>query len=259
MDKIKRISHEQLKEIVADKRFDFDLMLKDYYVTIILYLLKDIEGLYFKGGTALQKILLDHSRLSEDIDFTVTGNIINIKEEITDILNKSGLFGKITKDKDVEGFIRLIVHYKGFNNKDETVFIDLNKRAKLLLKPEKHEIKHFYKGNIPPFSVFTLAKEEIIAEKMAAAIRRNKPRDHFDLYKIIKANIPINLKLVRKKCKDSGIEFDIIKIFNNAKKLKNRWDEDMLPLISEDISFKEVMTTLSKHFRLKEEKERRKK
>lgn len=255
MDKIKRISYERLKEIVADKGFDFDLMLKDYYVTVILYLLKDIEGIYFKGGTAIQKIILDHSRLSEDVDFTLSEDIGKIKEKIMTIIEESGLFEKITKDKDVEGFTRLVVHYKGFDNKDDVVFIDLNQRAKLLLKPEKHEIKHFYKEDIPSFSVSTLAKEEMIAEKVAAAIDRNKPRDHFDIYRIIKAGIPIDLGIVRKKCR----EFDIIKIFNNAKKLKNRWDEDMAPLISEEVSFKEVMTTLSGYFKLKKEKERRKK
>ena len=44
-------------------------------------------------------------------------------------------------------------------------------------------------------------------------------------------------------------------MFNRAKKLKNRWDEDMIALISEKINFQEVMITLAKHFKLKEEKE----
>lgn len=259
MDKIKRLTDDKFRNIASKLPFNDILLGKDYHITVILYLLKDIEGLHFKGGTAIQKIILDHSRLSEDVDFTVTEDIGKIKEKIASAINESGLFGKITKDKDVEGFTRLIVHYKGFNDEDEAVFIDLNKMAKLLQKPEKHEIKHFYKENIPQFSVSTLAKGEMVAEKMAAAIGRNKPRDHFDLYKIIKAGIPINLDMVRKKCRDSGIEFDIIKIFNNAKKLKNRWDEDMIPLLAEEISFQEVITTLSRHFGLKAEKEKKKK
>ena len=98
-------------------------------------------------------------------------------------------------------------------------------------------------------------KEEMIAEKMAAAIGRNKPRDHYDLYKIIKKGIPINLELVKKKCNSSGVEFNIIKMFNQAKKLKKRWDEDLIPLLSEEITFNEVMKTLAKEFKLKKEKE----
>lgn len=105
----------------------------------------------------------------------------------------------------------------------------------------------------------TVAEEELIAEKIAACIGRNKPRDHFDVYKLIKAGIPINFKLVKKKCHDSGTEFSIIKMFNNANKLKNRWDKDMISLLAEPISFKEVIQFLSKHFKLKEEKKKLKK
>ena len=43
---------------------------------------------------------------------------------------------------------------------------------------------------------------------------------------------------------------------NQAKKLKNRWDEDMQGLLSEQITFQEIITSLAKHFKLKEEKEK---
>lgn len=256
MDEIKRITPDELYEVVSDKGFDYDLMLKDYYLTVILYLIKDVRGLYFKGGTALHKIFLNYARLSEDIDFTLSRDVGETRDEIKDILNKSNMFEKITKDKDVEGFTRLVVHYKGFSDEQGIVFIDLNKRAKLLMKPEKHEIKHFYHDNIPRFSFSTLAKEEMVAEKVIAAIRRNKPRDHYDIYRIIKAGIPVNIKLVKRKCQQSGVEFNIIRMFNKAKKLKRRWDENMLPLLAEEVSFEKVMKTLAKSFSLKEEKEK---
>jgi len=53
---------ERIFEIIANTGFKFDLLLKDYYVTVLLYLLKDETGIYFKGGTALQKILLKYSQ-----------------------------------------------------------------------------------------------------------------------------------------------------------------------------------------------------
>ena len=124
------------------------------------------------------------------------------------------------------------------------------------MKPEKYQITHFYKDIIPDFSLNVLAKEELVAEKVAAAIGRNMPRDHYDIYKIIKAKMHINMELVKEKCRQSNVEFDIIKMFNKAKKLKNRWDEDLLPLLSEEASFQEVMTILARHFKLKEEKDK---
>lgn len=256
MDKIEKISRDKLMEIAADQGFNPDLMLKDYYITAMLFLIQEIKGIYFKGGTALQKIFLNYPRLSEDIDFTLTREIKEVIKEITGILENSSLFEKITKDKDVAGFTRLIAHYRGFSNEGGVVFIDLNKRAKLLTNPERHKIIHFYKGIIPEFSFNTLSKEEMIAEKIMAAIGRNKPRDHYDIYEIIKAGIPINIEMVKDKCKKAGAEFSIIKIFNQAKKLKNRWDQDTLPLIRKEVSFHEVMKTLSGYFKLKEEKEK---
>lgn len=55
-----------------------------------------------------------------------------------DIKNKlkGTIFTKITHDKRVDKFVRLIVHYRLFHE-EGTIFIDLNERAKVLLKPQK--------------------------------------------------------------------------------------------------------------------------
>ncbi len=255
MAEIKKISPREFADIASQHPFNDILLTKDYFVTVFLYFCKDIYGLYFKGGTALQKIFLDHSRLSEDMDYTVTIEIEEAKQKITETIMASKFATSITKDKDVEGFTRLVVHYKGFGDEDGTVFIDLNKRAKLLLNPEQHEIKHFYQDYIPVFSVNTLARDEMFAEKVAATVGRNRPRDHYDVYTLVKAGLPINLELVKQKCGQSGTEFNIQRMFSKADKLKVRWDRDMIPLLAEEVPFVDVMRTLAKHFKLKEVKE----
>ncbi len=250
------ITLEELKIIAETKGFNIQIIEKDYLLTNLLYLLKDVEGIYFKGGTALNKIFLNHARLSEDLDFTLTGNLSTVERKIKEKL-KDTIFDKITHDKRVEKFVRLIVHYKLFHD-EGTIFIDLNERAKLMLKPEHHKVIHFYKGYIPPFSVQTLNKEEMIAEKMAATIGRNKPRDHFDIYTLLSKKLPMNIPLIEKKCHASNYDFNLLKMFNKAKKLKNRWDEDMLPLLQKKVSFQKVMKSLAKHFKLKKVKEKNK-
>ena len=254
MDKIKKLVKQEFELIVAEHKFQQKLLAKDYYITILLYLIKDIKGLYFKGGTALNKTILNYSRISEDIDFTLDRPLSKIRKEIIKAVNNSAMFGKITQDKDVDKFVRLVVPYDTEIGTGE-IFIDLNERGNLLTKSEHINIKHFYL-NIPKFSTPCLSQNEMVAEKMAAAIGRNKPRDHFDLYMLIKRGYSINLELVREKCKQSGNEFSIISMFNHAKQLKNRWDTDMKDILSQPISFQEVMTTLAKHFNLKDEKEK---
>ena len=95
----------------------------------------------------------------------------------------------------------------------------------------------------------------MFAEKVAATVGRNKPRDHYDVYTIIKAGLPINLGLVKQKCEQSGVEFNIKRMFSKADKLKVRWDRDMIPLLANEVPFVEVMRTLARHFKLKEAKE----
>lgn len=138
------------------------------------------------------------------------------------------------------------------------MFIDLNEKAKLELKPKKRNIEHFYKNNIPKFSINTLAEDELIAEKLRATMQRNKPRDHFDVYQILKSGKKINILLTKKKCKNAGIEFSIPKMFNKANTLKNRWDSDMTPLLAEEIEFTTVIRYLAKKFNPKKEKKKSK-
>ncbi len=259
MAEITKLTEKQFNDIASQFRFRPETLGKDYYLTLILLLIKDVEGIYFKGGTALNKIFLHHARLSEDIDFTVTREVKQIQSEIMKILEESGFFTRITEDRNLEGFLRIVVHYTGFMGEKESVFIDLNKRATMLLKPEEHMIEHFYQEFIPAFSVKTLARDEMIAEKLKATMTRNMTRDHFDVYTIIKTGLPLNFELTEKKCKEAGKEFSIIRMFKNAQKLKTQWDPDLVPLLTKEVPFETVIKALAMHFKLKDEKEKMKK
>ena len=108
------ITLDELKIIADKKKLNIIILEKDYLVTYLLYLIKDIKNIYFKGGTALNKIFLNHKRLSEDLDFTVTEDIPKIEEKIKNKL-KGTIFNKISHDKRVDNFTRLVVHYKLFH------------------------------------------------------------------------------------------------------------------------------------------------
>lgn len=259
MATITPITENQLNEVVAIHGFNPELLQKDYYIIVILYLIKDVSGIYFKGGTALNTLFLHHARLSEDIDFTVTRNPKEVQAEVVSVLQEAHMFTTITEDKNIPEFVRIVLSYKTFSGKEDKIFIDLNKRATMLSRPEEHCIHHFYHDFIPQFSVKTLALEEMIAEKLKATMTRNKPRDHFDIYKIIEANLPINTKLTERKCKEAGKEFSIIRMFKNAQKLKTQWEPDLVPLLTKEVPFETIIKALATHFKLKDEKEKVKK
>jgi len=241
------ITLTELKIIAGDRGFDIVLLEKDYLLTYLLYLIKDVKGIYFKGGTALNKIFLNHERLSEDLDFTLTKNLQDVEEEIKNKL-KSTIFKKITHDKRVDNFTRLIVHYKFFHETG-TIFIDLNARAKILLKPHKIQIPHFYLEFIPKFEFSCLHKNEIIAEKVCATANRYKPRDYVDIYNIIQLKLPISMSLIKKKYKLDNKRFNASSIFKKSNKVFREWDKDLLHITKTKLSFKEVMFVLKKFFK----------
>jgi hypothetical protein len=54
----------------------------------------------------------------------------------------------------------------------------------------------------------------LVAEKVAAAIGRNKPRDHYNIYQLIKHNFVFDMDLVRQKCEESNNDSSIVRMFN---------------------------------------------
>ena len=93
---MERISEATLRNIAAEKGFNIIYLEKDYFLTVLLHDLKDFEGIYFKGGTALNKIFLEHTRLSEDLDFTSEIKIADVKKKLENIIKN-----------DKEHFIKL--------------------------------------------------------------------------------------------------------------------------------------------------------
>ena len=133
MDEIKTISNLELNVINSEHPFQRKLLVKDYYLTLILYLIRNVNGIYFKGGTALNKIFLNHARLSEDIDFSLIRNEKEVRDEITKILTASGFFKEITEGKNVDGFLRMIIKCQSELGESE-IFIDFNKKTKIIIE-----------------------------------------------------------------------------------------------------------------------------
>ena len=78
---------ELFKDVIiaasVDQKRTVEIEAKDYYVTMILKLLAQVEpGCVFKGGTSLSKCHHVIDRVSEDIDITFS-NTLTQKVELT--------------------------------------------------------------------------------------------------------------------------------------------------------------------------------
>jgi len=246
------ISKAKLQNIAAEKGFNLIYLEKDYFLTVLLYFLRDIQGLYFKGGTALNKIIFNHTRLSEDLDFTCTAKISEVKEKIQKIVKENpAFFTGVGAGRENEKFVRIHIYYKSYFKEKECINIDLNSRAKVYLGSERGYVRHFYSG-IPDFNVTILNEKEIIAEKIRSLFQRNQPRDYFDACQIIQSKNGIDEKLVKQKLKEVGMEYDISKIFKNSNKIYSNWEEEIISFTNKPITYKTAITAIAKYFRYKQ-------
>lgn len=115
-------------QIISDREnIDTDIIEKDYYVCLVLKELakkQDYLKAYFKGGTAVYKILNTMNRFSEDIDLTVevlheesnNSNKTRLKKSALDY-KISGLELNESKTKDVKQSITAFYQY-------DSLFVD---------------------------------------------------------------------------------------------------------------------------------------
>ena len=249
MVKIKIISENKLRYLAGEKGFNLIYLEKDYFLTLLLYFLSSVDGIYFKGGTALNKIFLNHTRLSEDLDFSYRGDISHIREQILKVFeNNKNIFPRYVFDNNASDFFRLKIFYRSFFSKTDHLTLDVNRKASVFLQPQKQKIPHFYES-IPQFEIVAINLEELIAEKIRALVTRNQPRDYFDAYMILENGYKIDLKLVRKKLADVKQKFEVKRIFKNAQKICSKWDTEISQLTNKPVEFVTVIKRLQKEFR----------
>ncbi len=256
---IQKITEAQLRHLAGEKGYNVAYLEKDYFLTALLYLLREADGLCFKGGTALNKLVFNHTRLSEDLDFTCTGGIGRIKKRVEGIAKENpGLFTKVSTGRQTGKFARLHVHYQSYFGENEFVNVDLNAHAKIYLEPERRQVKHFY-AEIPAFSTSMLNQKELVAEKIRALFQRKQPRDYFDAYQLIKSGQKIDLKLVKAKLAEIGMAYDPQRIFKNANKVYSHWEQEIGALTNKPVAYHTAIQAIVKQFQYKQRPKRKKK
>jgi len=175
---------------------------KHYIQALILSSLAD-EPLVFKGGTYLW-FFHGLRRFSEDLDFTAIGAIhddlpIRVSRDLA-------LLGVENNVKDVESNnagVSFRVAAKGPLNTGEKdiyyVYVEISKREKVIMK--SMSVKLDIPAYQMPIKVISgMALDEVAAEKVRAIMSRNKARDVYDLYYLIKEKgVKFNLDLTNRK------------------------------------------------------------
>ena len=184
------ISNDTIK-ILASKYQTTELNIRrEYFQHLFLsyfYRQPKADKIYFKGGTAL-RIIYQSPRFSEDLDFSSSLRSVKVVEEIIIAalaeIEREGIETEIQEAKSTAGGYLAIIIFKANRYIVKTrIEISFRKGKKT------GETITIASDFIPPYTLIQLAQTELIDEKIKALLARKKPRDFYDLYFIIRANL----------------------------------------------------------------------
>jgi len=217
------ITKDQLFELSRKYKINEATILREYiqlYFLSRLYSYKESKNIFFKGGTAIH-FIYHSSRFSEDLDFTVEEEEGKFKLFITDF------FEKLKKEEPVDfkerktiagkrfllTYAPSLVNYKVFIN------LDFFFREKIFLKE-----KSIINTDFPVIFRSYLNhpdKDELLAEKIRAFLKRKEGRDVYDIWYLLNQKAVLNEKIILEKLK-----YYKIYSFNKEEILKRLEDFD---------------------------------
>ena len=187
----------------ATTGFAARLIEKDYFASVLLHqLCSGSSDLVFKGGTCLSKIFWGFSRLSEDLDYSISvppdatrsqrrAAVSPIKRAVENIPAAVPAFRVVEplRGSNVSTqYTSMLCYPSQIVEEVETIKLEIDFREPLLLDAEVREARTLLLdpvgggAMVPPFRVRAIAEPEAYAEKARAALTRREPavRDIYD-------------------------------------------------------------------------------
>jgi len=186
------ISIETLQKLSRQHQMEvFPNIVREYFQHVFLtelYKLPDAQKLLFKGGTAL-RIVYNSPRFSEDLDFSLFGVAQNMIKSFIEDLFIQVLSEMASADIKVElgdkigttgGGYFGVATFRMFEYPPVGVEINISARNSKSVAGEVDSIANDF---VPTYTIIHLPQNEIVEEKIfGALLEREKPRDFYDLY-----------------------------------------------------------------------------
>lgn len=241
------ITREQLQAFASANGVPLFTQERDYAQTLFLFRLYRLEApLIFRGGTCL-RLTRGSPRFSEDLDFTATRKLGEVKATLKAAAGELGMVGmeaEINQGQARAGGYRCRLRYHGplYTGEGRTaggVMIDVSLRQDVILGPEWRTISPPY-PDTPPFTARCMQAREILAEKVRALSIRATPRDLYDIWFLLSRDIKPSLRIINRKLSLYRKRFSIEKFSDSIERVKLRWKRDLAPLLSSVPRFEAV-------------------
>ena len=133
---------------------------------------------------------------SEDLDFSTSLNNLNDLESILldslQEIQREGIKVEVIESKETTG--GYLAHLQFLLNQ-ERILIELNVSGRE--RSLKGEVTTIASDFLMPYTIVNLSTEQLIGEKVQALLDRQKPRDFFDIYFVLRKNLlPVEAKSI---------------------------------------------------------------
>ncbi len=189
------LSQDQIKSLARKYQTTEQNVKREYFQHLFLsyfYQQPQASKIYFKGGTAL-RILFHSPRFSEDLDFSSSySKVSEIEKGLESALNqieKEGIEVNLEEAKTTAGGFLSLVSFKVAGER-----ISLRLEVSLREGEKRGELVMIASDFIPPFTLVSLERSQLVDEKIQALFSRKKPRDFYDLYFILRKDLLAPLK-----------------------------------------------------------------
>lgn len=218
-----------LKAFQQEKHYIQTMVLRSIYSTT--------NDLAFKGGTCLW-LFHGLNRFSEDLDFTMRmGKEMELKNLPAEVEKDLELYGidseiRVINDNEISFSFRIGAKGPLFTREIERSFvrIEISKRENIIKKLDVLELDANYM-DILPFFVVLMNKDEILAEKVRAILTRNRARDVYDLWFLLKKGARFDLNLINEKLKYYNRLFEKVVFMERVRGMEQYWESELKPLV----------------------------
>lgn len=183
----KMIEKQTFQNYAIKQQTNLGNVLREYLQHLFLtyFYQKEIsQNFLFKGGTAL-KLVFGSPRFSEDLDFSGlknSGNYEKILEEVLLNFSFENIEVDLIESKPTSGGHLAILEFNLLGEK-------LELRNEISFRPQRflaRETTIIASEITPAYKIFLLDRRMMVKEKIEALLTRQKPRDFFDLYFILR-------------------------------------------------------------------------
>ena len=184
------ISEKTLTQLAKKYQTDDRTVLREYFQHLFLsyfYQHGETDRIYFKGGTAL-RLIYRSPRFSEDIDFsaglTTTAPLEHAVIDTLSAIAKEGVATDLDEAKPTTGGYIANINFIAYERS-----VGIRLEVSLRKGKKAGTLATIVNDFVPDYTVLQLEESQLIGEKIAALLSRKKPRDFYDFYFLLRANL----------------------------------------------------------------------